>query len=155
MKSVTLAVRESLAILLNPLPHLTYLIPVYEEYVAGDPVELITVGNVEVQAYIVLKNQTQNDASAKCVRTDETSIQAQITTVWPKNTGGSKLAEQIEESLMSVLFPISNIVPVMTLPEPFNLWQFRFIGSPNVSYRNETNSVWIKQPIFNMTVSQD
>jgi len=157
MKSVTLAIRTAYVEKTTGITFLTKVIPVFEEYVqetATKKKAILTIGTMQIEAYIILLNQTVNDNSPKCQRNDQTSIQAQVTTVFPLGKGGTKTAEQIAELFMDKLFVNSNLETNLVLPPPFHIWKSVMEGVKNINYTTDTNSVWITQLILNHYVSQ-
>jgi hypothetical protein len=158
MKSPTLAVRTALVQKLKD--SVTYTgtkIPTYEAYVQETPANRIarlTIGNEEVLAYIILLNQTSNDISPKCLRNDSTTIQVQVTTVWPNDKGGSRTAEEISELVTDVLFTDDGLFSKLELPEPLDTWMGLLRSSDNIYYDTETNRVWITQLMLSYEVSQ-
>lgn len=157
MQEVSLSLRIAY---FNKLQGITYLgkpIPVYEEFVqetVGNMKAKLTIGNMTVEAYIILLNQTENDNSPKCHRNDECSIQIQVTTVWPSDKGGSMHAEKIMNLVYDKLFPTSSIDADLTIESPFKIWKKVKIGGRPINYDTDTNRVWIKTITMNNWVSQ-
>lgn len=155
MQTPSLALRTSLYASLQGIVYNTKTIPVYEEKVSTTPpVAVVTIGGVQVQCYIILLNQTENDDSPKCHKNDACSIQIQINTVFPFTKGGSKTAEGIENLVYAKLFPTSSLMTGLVLPSPFTLWKSVKQGSRSIQYDTETNSVWTRQITFSLWIAQ-
>lgn len=150
MKNVNLALRKAYVAALTGLQYGGKTIPVYEEEMQGTVATLAD----GTQAYIILLNQTSNNDSPKCVRTDFASIQIQITTVWPSNKGGSRVAQEISEVIMATLFPDKFYSTSIVLPSPFNMWQSFLESCRPIQYDTTTNRVWIEQMIMSHRISQ-
>lgn len=153
MKNVNLLLRT---LLYEAIPFVTYKgtdIYVHEEYVqysTTKPKVMLQVGNMQVEAYILMLNQTANDNSAKCLRNDEVSIQYRIDVVYPGNKGGSKLSEEISELLMSRITDglISQI-------EANGLWRLWIDGYRNLNFDTNTSRVWSTVVIVNGSINQE
>lgn len=150
MKNVNLALRKAYAIALNNIVYKGGVIPVYEEEMQGSYATL-TDGT---QAYVILLNQTANNDSAKCARTDFATLQLQITTVFPPNKGGSIYSEEISEVIMATLFPGEFYTTGIVMPSPFNMWQSYLAGTRAIKYDTTTNRVWITQMLMEHRISQ-
>jgi len=154
MKSVTLGVRTAFVQALQGITFEGEAIPVWEE-VANPGKANLTIGNVDVEAYIIIQNQTANDMSAKCRRTDQTSIQVQINTLFPIGSGGSWIAEQISELVCDKLFTATNLGTSIVMPEPFQMWRSTLESSRNIPYQTDVNFVWVHNMTFIAWVSQN
>jgi len=158
MKIVSLPYRTAISEALNG--HVVYSgigIPTYEEYVqvtASRPIGYVPKGTEEVGCYIILLNQTSNDNSAKCTRNDDVSIQAQITTEWTSNKGGSKLAEEIAELVVNRLFDADGLFNILTLDEPLSLWKGELESIQNINYDLTSSRVWITQLLITGSITQ-
>jgi len=151
MKNVNLAVRKAVIQALVSIPYKMVNIPVYEEYAqptASRPIATFNVGNMPVQAYVIVQNQTANEnTNVKCNRKDEASVQLNINTVFPDNKGGSLTAEEISEVIMLLM-------PNLTLPTPFYVQKFETVTVRNLNYDTQTNRIWTTVLVLNFTVSQ-
>ena len=158
MKLVTTPVRSALATLLSGIPFMGKTINAFEEYLQESTTKkksVLTIGSQQVTAYIILLNQTVNDNSSKCMRNDETSIQVQITTVYPPDTGGSLIGEQISDLVLAKLFNVDNMqITGINLPGPFEIWRARFVSSRNINYNTDTNRVWVTQLTLSFSINQ-
>jgi len=129
-------------------------IGVFEEYYMptnGNDKAILT-GNVE--AYIILLNQTSNEAqSNKCNRTNNDSIQIQINTVWPASKGGSKIAEEIANIVLGLLFGDSVKNTDLTIPN-MDIWKSDLVLSRNINYDGVSSRTWICQLVLESYISQ-
>jgi len=129
-------------------------IGVFEEYYMptnGNDKAILT-GNVE--AYIILLNQTSNEAqSNKCNRTNNDSIQIQINTVWPASKGGSKIAEEIANIVLGLLFGDSVKNTDLTIPN-MDIWKSDLVSSRNMNYDFADSRAWIVQLVLESYISQ-
>ena len=127
-------------------------IPVFEEFVQETATRKIATfspgsGVNTAQAYILLLNQTLNDNSPKCNRNDECSIQLQIVTRWQRETGGSRVAEEISEIILPLL---DNLV----MSSDFNLYRTEVVSIQNVPQYEEVMSYWVTQILVSHSISQ-
>lgn len=157
MRSTTLPVRKGFYLAIQPgLMYQNKAIPVYEEYMpaSAKPAQ-ITFNNQTVGVYVILLNQTSNhDPILKCFRNDQSSIQVQVTTVYPSGTGGSELAELIGDTIKVGLFQSGNNNSSVQLDPPFNMWKCNYESARNIPYDTDTNRVWVHQMTFLCYVSQ-
>lgn len=155
MINVNLAFRSALAQAMPMVQFGLLEVPIFEEYVqytSTRPKCIATIGNMQVELYILLQNQTANDDSAKCMRNDEVSIQAMITAVFPANKGGSSTTEQISEVLMSMISE-DGLFGDITV-QGGDLWRLWVDGYRNIQYDTTTNRVWNTVVIINGSISQ-
>jgi len=148
------------AMYMMAIPFVTYMgqnIYLFEEFLQETStrnIANITIGNMNMQAYILLLNQTLNDNSPKCMRSDECSIQIQIVTIFKRESGGSRFAEEIGELILNKIFPIDVVEPTLSLPEPLKLIRTQFETSVNIPLNTETDTRWITQLLLTHTVNQ-
>lgn len=159
MKLVTTPIRSALATLLSGIPFMGKTINAFEGYLQESTTKkkaVLTVGNQQVTAYIILLNQTANENStSKCVRNDESSIQIQVTTIFPADTGGSLIAEQIAQLAIDRIMPVDNrTASGVILPEPFNIWSAKVVSIRPIDYNTDTSRVWIIQLTLNFSIIQ-
>jgi len=155
MKNTNLAIRTAVATALNAgggiIHSGTQKIASFEEYLQETDTRkkaILTVGNLSLEAYIILLNQTQNEGiGSKCGRNDECSIQLQVTTVYPSGKGGSKIAEEISDLALARLASVA-------LPDPFGLWKYDTVGIRNLNYDAQSTRTWIVQITLNFSVTQ-
>lgn len=156
MKLTTLPFRQALiAELDGNVIYNTNSIRVFEEYYmpTATKTKVILTGGVE--AYIVIKNQTSNEArSNKCNRNNNDSIQIQVVTVWPANKGGSKVAEEIANVILSRLFPTSIKNTDLSLSGGLSMWKSELLGSVNINLDGDSSRTWITQLILEAWISQ-
>lgn len=132
-------------------------IPFYEEYAQPTslkPIALVTDSGIQVECYVIVLNQTQNDASPKCMRNDECSIQLQVTTRWPKLKGGSKMSSEISNLILAQLFTPDGLFSTIELSGGLKAWKGRLMSARPISYTDENYAVWITQLIITNSVSQ-
>lgn len=158
MKLPNLAIRKQLVLFLANLQYKGVVVPIHEEYVqyTTDKQEtFIQVGNMQVEVYIILSNQTANDASnTKCGRKDECSVQIQVYAVFPANKGGSLTTEEITQLVMDRLYTGNNLETSFTLPDPFKMYGSEVITTRNTNFNTDTNRVWSTILIVNFNVNQ-
>lgn len=158
MKLPSLAIRQQLATFLAGITYLTKTIPVFEEYVqytTTKPATFINVGNMQVEVYIILTNQTANDSSnTKCGRKDECSIQIQSYAVFPANKGGSITTEEITQLILDKFYTTDNLNTAFDLPSPFEVMNSEVITIRNTNFNTDTNRIWSTILILNINVNQ-
>lgn len=128
---------------------------VFEDYVAetSNNKKAILTGNVE--AYIILLNQTSNESqSNKCNRNNNDSIQIQINTVWPAGKGGSKIAEEIANVVLGVLFTTSIKNTDLVLPNGLDMWKSELMNTRNINYDGSSSRTWVVQLVLESWISQ-
>lgn len=130
-------------------------IRVWEEYVMPTDTKRIVTLSDGCQAYIILLNQTSNEArSNKCNRNNNDSIQIQITTVWPAGKGGSKTAEEIANVILGLLFPSNVKNTDLALSNGLSMWKSELLSSRNINFDGDSSRVWICQLIVESWISQ-
>lgn len=158
MKLPSLAIRKQLATFLAGMTYLGKTIPVFEEYVqytTTKPETKVLVGNMPIEIYILLQNQTANDSSnTKCGRKDECSIQIQAYAVYPANKGGSVVTEEMMQLVIDRLYTTDNLNTAFTLPAPFKVINSEVITTRNTNFNTDTNRIWSTILILNLNVSQ-
>lgn len=157
MKNPNLALREALALRLSTLSLASTAIPIFEEFVeetATKKKAKITIGNMQVEAYCVLLNQTTNNDSAKCARNDLASVQIQCVTVFPANKGGSKTSELISEKVMALLIDESGLFNTLVLEEPFSAWRGELVNIVNIPFNENNSRAWATQLILEYAITQ-
>lgn len=130
-------------------------IRVWEEYVMETETKRIVTLSKGCQAYIILLNQTSNEArSNKCNRNNNDSIQIQVTTVWPAGKGGSKVAEEIAQVILNLLFPSNVKNTDLVLSNGLSIWKSELLSSRNINYDGDSSRTWICQLILESWISQ-
>lgn len=157
MQPVTLAVRKAYVNALKGIEYKGKTIQVFEEFVNEamlKKIEPIRIGNQDVVSYILLLNQTANDNSTKCRRSDQSSLQLQVVTKFQLGAGGSITAEEIGIMVYDKLFIGSDSKTTIVMPDPFYMWKSTLESSRNIPFRDETNNVFIYSMLFMNYVSQ-
>jgi len=158
MRTVTLPFRKAVYQALVGLEYDGVVINTFESNVLETPtkqISVITVGNMEVKVWIILKNQTSNDNSSKQERNDQTSLQVQVKTEWPKDKGNSEIAELIMDSVTQRLFNWNGLFKGIEMEYPFRLWKLDYIGDRNLDYPEDDSYVWMKNLDILGHVNQD
>lgn len=159
MKLTTLPLRQSLLTALDGnIIYQGKSIRVFEEFLQDTPTKkkaILTFGTVTAEAYVILLNQTSNEArSNKCNRNNDDSIQIQVTTVYPAGKGGSKVSEEIANIVLDLLFPTSVKETSLTVGGGIDLWHSDLLGSRNIQYDLTSSRVWITQLILECWIEQ-
>lgn len=131
---------------------------IYEDYVAetaNNKKAMLTVGTGQVEAYIILLNQTSNESlSNKCSRNNNDTIQIQINTVWPAGKGGSRIAEEIANVVLGVLFPTSIKNTDLVLYGGLDMWKSELMSTRNINYDGSSSRTWVVQLVLESMISQ-
>lgn len=127
-------------------------IPISRDY-APKTIPTVTDGSSKVQVYIVLLNATANDDSPKCHRNDQVSIQVQVNTIWPQNTGRMSMADEIAEAFLAKVFPTNDLNSELVVPG-FHLWKSTVESIRPISYDNESSRQFVNQIILSCKMSQ-
>lgn len=157
MKVTTLPYRKAIIQALDT--HVLYdgtSIRVWEEFVSETETKRIVTLGFGCKAYIILLNQTSNETqSKKCIRTNNDSIQIQITTEWPAGKGGSKISEEIANVILNILFPDSSTQnAILNLGPEFTTWRSKLLSSRNIQYDGQSSRTWITQLILESWINQ-
>jgi len=152
MQITTLPYRTAIVNALNNVQYQYKRIGVFEEYLQETSTNKKAVFPT-FEAYIILLNQTSNDNSPKCHRNNEDSIQIQITTVYPAGKGGSKVAEEIANVVLGILFPNEFYKSNLTIPN-MDVWKSELIGTRNLNFNENESRIWINQLILVSNISQ-
>jgi len=156
MEITTLPLRTSLVEALDGnIMYQSQSIRVFEEYLMENSSKKKAILAGGVEAYVIILNQTSNEArSNKCNRNNNDSIQLQVTTVYPAGKGGSKVAEEISNVILGLLFPTSLKNTDLTLPSGLDLIKSELLGSRNINYDLSSSRIWINQLILECWISQ-
>lgn len=120
-------------------------VPVCEQY-------LDTNQYPNATKYVIIQNQTVNDASLKCGINQDSSLQLDIVTIFNANSGGSRQAELIANEILELIFPVKEIV----LPAQIGIkiWRGWLEGSRNITQETSTSRIFRKILILNHTITQ-
>ena len=157
MKNTTLALRTSLVTALDGnIIYQTKSIRVWEEYLMETTTKKKAILDGGVEAYIIILNQTSQEArSNKCNRNNDDSIQIQVNTVYPAGKGGSKVAEEISQVILDLLFPTSLKIASLTLPNGLDLLKAELISQRNLNYDLTASRVWVTQLMLECWINQE
>lgn len=153
MQITTLPYRTAIVEALNNVVYQGKRIGVFEEYVQESTANKKAI-LTNCEAYIILLNQTSNNNSPKCHRNNEDSIQIQITTVYPAGKGGTKVAEEIANVVLGILFPYEHYKSNISIPN-MSVWKSELIGNRNINFNENESRTWIHQLILVSNISQD
>lgn len=156
MKNTTLPLRTSLVTLLDGnISYQSKQIRVFEEYLMETETKKKTILNGGVEAYVILLNQTSNDGRLnKFNYNNIDSIQIQVNTVYPAGKGGSKVAEEISQVILDLLFTVANSKASITLPNSFSLFKAELINQRNLNYDLTSSRVWVNQSVLECWIIQ-
>lgn len=147
MKIVSLPFRKAIYSALDGnIEYMGQVINVFDEDVqetSDKEVTEITIGNMEVDFFIILTNQTTTNNSSKQLRNDEVSLQIQVKAVYPKNKGNSEHSEKVMDLIIERLFDEAGLFKNIEMEEGFELWKLDFIGNRNLNFSNEDSRVWM------------
>lgn len=108
----------------------------------------------DVQAYIILLNQTSNESqSNKCNYNTNDTIQIQITTVWPAGKGGYQVAEGIANAVLALLFPTDLKNTDLSITG-MDIWKSEVLSTRNINYNDSSSRTWITQIVLESSISQ-
>lgn len=144
---------------LQKFASLTYqgkAIPMDDENLTKPPA-VFNYGNIPVEAYVLIQNQTLQDASPKCAVNQNTQLQLDVTTVFPTgttNNGGYMLADQISDVILQELFP--GAINQIDLPFPeAQLWNGYLVSSQHLFSEFEASRVYRNILILNHSIKQN
>lgn len=129
-------------------------IPVFDEYVPDPSKEaVLNIGShIAVRAHVKITNQTTTDASAKCSINQAHSIQLDITTTFPTNSGGYLVAEQISDEILQMLMLYGNRNEIRI--QDVNVWAGWLVSARNISEYTDTSCIFRRVLIFNHRIQQ-
>lgn len=163
MEIPTLVLREAITAKLAPLqftygsPPVTVYIATFEEYLQETSTRkkaILNIGTMQVEAYIILLNQTMNENGSKCMRNDMTSIQIQCVTVFPANKGGSKTSELIAKAVLGLLLDSDGNFSILDLSEPCNAWKGELVTMQPINFDDNNSRTWITQLVLEYGITQ-
>lgn len=151
MKTASLLLRESYIALFDNFQYNGINIPFFDEYVTPNAVlpQVPISTFLAPKCYVLITNQTTNDASLKCSRNENLSIQLDVTTIYDANSGGFKLSEQIANEILGTLF-IGQQIQLNN--EELNIWRGWLESSPNISEETQSNRIFRKVLVLNHSV---
>lgn len=152
MEVTTLKYRTAIVNALNNVQYKGKRIGLFEEYLSETSTNKKAIFPT-FEAYVILLNQTSNNNSPKCHRNNEDSIQIQITTVYPAGKGGSKVAEEIANVILGILFPTEHYKSNISIPD-MDVWKSELLSSRNIMYDLTSSRTWIHQLILVSNISQ-
>lgn len=127
-------------------------IPLGEEYSNKNGADINVGNNQPVKAWIKLSNQTADDDSPKCMRTDMVSIQIMVQVEFNANSGNSEHSENIMDLILGKLF-IKNSGDI-SLSSDFLITCLKLAGTRNLNYQNDTSRVWATVATITAQISQ-
>lgn len=154
MQITTLPLRGAVIEAIEPIVYQGKNIYAFDEYVLETSTRKKTV-YPKFTAYIIILNQTSNNRELnKCVRNNQDTIQIQVTTVWPENTGNSRAAEEIADLVLKKLYPATNKNTSLQLPGGLHVWKSNVETVRNINYDSETSRTFITQLVIECQISQ-
>lgn len=130
-------------------------IRVFEEYLMETTTKKKAILTGGVEAYVIILNQTSQEArSNKCNRNNNDSVQIQINTVYPAGKGGSKVAEEISQVILNLLFPSSIKIATLTMPNGLALLKAELLSQRNINYDGSASRTWVTQLVLETWISQ-
>jgi hypothetical protein len=151
MKTASLLLRESYISLFQNYEYNGVSIPFFDEYVSPS----IALPQIQIstylapKCYVLITNQTTNDASLKCYRNENLSLQLDVTTIYDANSGGFKLAELIANDILEKLFIGQQI---QLTNNELNIWRGWLESSPNISEETQTSRIFRKILVLNHSI---
>lgn len=119
-------IRQSLLAKLANLTYLGVSIPVDDENLTHTPATILGAGP-GVQAYVLIQNQTSQDASAKCGVNENVQTQLAVTTLFTAaqgaNYGNYAHADLIASAILQILFPSSPQIDLTLSGGVATLWK--------------------------------
>ena len=148
METASLYLRESYIALFANFFYNAIKIPFFDEYVSPNVViPTIPLSTfLQPKCYVLITNQTTNDASLKCSRNEILSLQLDIVTVYDANSGGFKLAEQVANKILNTLF-IGQQIQLQN--SKLNTWSGFLESSPNISEETASSRIFRKILVLN------
>lgn len=141
---------------IDRLATLTYLgqsIPVDQDYLNGAPAYLPVGNSTQIEAFVIIQNQTVTDRSPFCGVVQDTSLQLDVVTVFNANAGNSYHAEMIAQEIFDLLFTTDTKRIIFTLTD-LNMWRGWLDSSRQLVQETSDSKVFRNVLIFQHSISQ-
>lgn len=138
--------------LLGAIIYRGIVIPIGDEYSNKNQADINVGNNQPVKAWIKLSNETADDDSPKCLRTDLVSIQIMVQVEFNANSGNAEHGESIMDLILERLFN-GNTGDIL-LEADFSINCMKLAGTRNLNYQNDTSRVWATVATITAQVSQ-
>lgn len=112
MREINHIIRKGIISKLSDLTYLGEIIPVSDEFIKTGEGAILNIGNTtKCEAYVIISNQTDNEAATqnKCNESRSASIQLNIVTIFNSNSGGKIHSELICNEILGKLFDGHNL----------------------------------------------
>ena len=131
-------------------------IPVCESYLPSNkkPGVLNLAGLPKGEAYVIIHNQTVDDASTKCGVNQGASLQMDIVTVYPAIGGSSLASELIANEVFSLLYPNGGQQMDISIPN-LNVWRAWLVSSISIEQDTKESKIFRNNLIFNHSIQQN
>lgn len=126
-------------------------IPVFDEYV--DP-NIGTASLSNCTAHVAIQNQTVNDASLKCGTNQSATLQLDIVTEFPINSGGFLTAELISNEILQILFPDGGKTIALEPVADIKVWRGWLESARNIPMETSTHKIYRRVLILQHSVTQ-
>jgi len=145
---------------LAKLANLNYLgvnIPLDDENLTK-PEAILPIGNsVQVQSWVLIRNQDVQDSSAKCSINQDTQLQLHVITAFlagaGSNTGNFAHADLISDEILQILFPYNNPEMDLSLPNA-QLWRGYLASSRHLFEESTEERIYTNILLFNHSIKQ-
>lgn len=143
---------------IDKLAGLTYLgtsIPIDEEEfnITTNHQPAYIGGQIPIQAYLIIKNQTVNDASTKCGVNQDSSLQLDIVTIFDANSGNSLHADLIAQAAFDLLFDTDEQFISLTIAD-VEVWRSWLESSRTIVENSSTNRTFRNILLFQNSIWQ-
>lgn len=129
-------------------------IPIGEEFFTGTPALLTTGQAASIKMYVVIQNQTINDDSPKCNANQTATLQLDINTIFPSNSGNSAHADLIGQAIFDLLFTTNSKFIDFTIPG-VAVWRAWLESSRTIVQDDNTNRTFRNILLFSHSISQN
>jgi len=154
IRSVNIPLREALVQKLSTLTYLGVVIPVFDVFTNKKQPAIIG-GLSPVTAVVALENQTADNNSPQCLRSDQASIQIQVKVSFNANSGNHEHSEKIMDLILALLWPNGNGYKMdVQLSDPFDMSKSSLESIRNLEYQDSTNRIFMTQALVLCQISQ-
>lgn len=154
MLEVNHLLRKAFLDKLTGLSYQNLTIPIGEEFFTGNPALLITGQAAAIKIYVIIQNQTLNDDSPKCAVNQTATLQLDINTIFPSNSGNSYHADSIAQSIYNLLFTIDPKFIEFNIPD-VPVWRSWLESSRTIVQDDNTNRTFRKILLFSNSLFQN
>lgn len=137
----------------DQITYLGKVIPIDEENLNVAPAQIQVGNSTGFEAFMLVRNQTVNDDSAKCSINQNSSIQLDCVTTFNGNSGNSYHAQQIKNLVFAILFPNGGKRLQLSMVGLY-MWRGWYLSGRTTVDQDTNTKTYRSLAIFSMSVGQ-